>query len=219
MVKEQIRRINENVAKLLAETAGERPTPEMEQYQSKRRFVKAIQWRKMGDHPSVVNAFRNGHGGIDLEAHPSAGQVAIYCLVVKTFAGFSMSQGEVRSGDWIIQGDRSLYVKSDDWFRDEFERLAALPVAPEVRAVDSSDDQKTGLLAAEGYPNSATARAVPEKDDPIATPEVNCVHGWPLKDCGYCKTSVPEKEPISGHSRGTPKLGIHLDVKMGLIVS
>jgi hypothetical protein len=96
------------------------------QHRSVTKYAKASQWFKMGDHPNVVEAFRNGHNGIDLEPRQSCGQVPIFALVTAG-DGYQLASGEVKPGQWIVQKEDTHnprfghYVMDDAEFKKTWE--------------------------------------------------------------------------------------------------
>jgi hypothetical protein len=90
----------------------------MAKYRKKPVVIEATQFFKMGDHPSVVNAFKSGHGSIDFEPRPATGQVPTFA--VSTLEG----RGEVTPGDYIITGVQGeAYPCKPDIFLATYEKV------------------------------------------------------------------------------------------------
>jgi len=72
-------------------------------YRKKPVVIEATQWRKMGDHPMVVDAWKNSDGIIlpETSLHPASNVWNFYkVFAIETLEGWH----QVSIGDWIITG-------------------------------------------------------------------------------------------------------------------
>lgn len=88
--------------------------------------------------PDCRQAWRNGHGGVDLEQHDFCGQVPIFVVRMNTYQ-------EIEPGQWLQRwrgNGVQAWTQYDERIKEEFPELAVLPSADQA-----AEQAKAAVLA------------------------------------------------------------------------